>query len=58
VHDRITGRLREPGSIEEFVVEFEKFAAKKRPASVIDRGIDGERARRVHARETGIEPPA
>ena len=58
MHDRVTGRLGEPGSVEEFVVEFEEFAAKEGPASVIDGGIDSERSRRVHARETGIESPA
>jgi hypothetical protein len=58
VHDRVTGRLREPGTVEEFVVEFEEFAAKEGPASVIDGGIHGERLRRVHARKAGIEPPA
>ena len=54
VHDRVTGRLGKPGSVEEFVVEFEEFM--KRAASVIDGGIDGERSRRVHARKAGIEP--
>jgi hypothetical protein len=58
VHDRVTGRFGEAGSVEEFVVEFEEFAAKEGPASVIDGGIDGERPRRVHARKAGIEPPA